>query len=355
MRPLSSTLPLFLVLFGVISVSTLRSIDISYGFNQLIFFLVAGAAYLGVSCTPVYWLKRGRWLGYFLVVALLLVTLIIGRATNGSVSWIRLGAYRLQPSEFLKPLLILLLAFEAGRRPVDRWASIARFALLAVIPLSLVLIQPDLGTSLIVLTGIVAVFILSRPKKHHVLLLGFVGLAVAALAWVAILKPYQRDRILTFLNPTSDPLGSGYNAQQAMIAVGAGGFFGTGFGNGAQSHLRFLPERQTDFLFATFAEETGLVGSLLLLSLYTGLYGWLVLRLSQLRHRDQFVAAAGILAMFLMQSFINIGMNIGIAPITGVTLPFFSLGGSSLLSSAVSLGIVESLRRGDTAPGASLS
>lgn len=355
MRPLSSTLPLFLVLFGVISVSTLRSIEISYGFNQLVFFLVAGAAYLAVSSMPVYWLKRSRYAGYFLVLVLLLATLIIGRATNGSVSWIRLGAYRLQPSEFLKPVLILLLAFEAGRWRVDRWTNIVRFALLATIPLFLVLIQPDLGTSLIVLTGIVTVFLLSRPKKQHVFLLGVAGLAVAALAWIAVLKPYQHDRILTFLNPTSDPLGSGYNAQQAMIAVGAGGWFGTGFGNGAQSHLRFLPERQTDFLFATYAEETGLAGSLLLLSLYTGLYGWLVFRLSQLRHGDQFVAAAGILAMFLMQSFINIGMNIGIAPITGVTLPFFSLGGSSLLSSAISLGIIESLRRSDAAASASLS
>lgn len=355
MRPISSIIPLFLILLGILSVSTLRSIDASYGLNQLVFFLVSGAAYWGVSQTPIFWLKRTRWVWYITIVALLVITLLIGRATNGSVSWLRFGAYRLQPSEFLKPVLCLLLAVEAGRRPVKNWPNIARFALLAAVPLALVLAQPDLGTSIIVLAGSITVFLFSLPQRRHVVLLGLLGFAAMALAWTAILKPYQRDRILTFLNPGSDPLGSGYNAQQAMIAVGAGGLLGTGFGNGAQSHLRFLPERQTDFLFATYAEESGLAGSLLLLTLYTGLFGWLAYRLFLLQKPDQVALAGSLLAMFLVQSFINIGMNIGIAPITGVTLPFFSLGGSSLLASAISLGFIESLRRSNVSPTASLT
>ncbi len=355
MRPISSILPIFLVILGIISVLTLRSIDLNYGLNQLLFLVVSLIAFWVVAQLPYFWLRRGRWWWYGAVLGLLLLTLVIGRATHGSVSWLRLGSYRLQASEFLKPVLVLLLAVEAGRRPVNRWSRLGRYAVLAAAPLGLVLLQPDLGTALIVFTGVTTVYLLSGAHRRHIFLLSLLGLAAGALAWQALLKPYQRNRILTFLNPASDPLGSGYNAQQAIIAVGAGSWLGTGFGNGAQSHLRFLPERQTDFLLATYAEETGFVGLSLLLILYAGLYGWIAYLLSRLGRSTEVNLGAGLLAMLVVQSFINIGMNLGITPITGVTLPFFSLGGSSLLSSSLSLGIIEAARRHNTAAQAIIS
>lgn len=355
MRPRSGILPLFIILFGLLSVTTLRSIDITYGTNQLLFFISGAAAYWTASQFDFFWLRRTRWFWYGLVIALLVLTLVIGKATNGSVSWIRLGSYRLQPSEFLKPALVLLLAVEAARRPLKRWKGVGRFAVLAAAPLALVLFQPDFGTAAVTLAGVTAVYLLSGARRQHVLLLLALSLAAAALCWSLVFKPYQRDRIRTFLDPSSDSLGSGYNAQQAIIAVGAGGWLGTGFGKGAQSHLRFLPERQTDFLFATYAEETGLAGTLLLIGLYGGLFAWSAWKLGQLRGAEKVAVGGGILAMLLVQSFINIGMNLGIAPITGVTLPFFSLGGSSLMASALSLGMLESLRRSDPLPTVSLT
>ncbi len=350
MRPRSSFLPALIILFGLLSVTTLRSIDLTYGLNQLLFFLTALAAYWLISQVNFFWLRRWRWVGYLGITALLILTLIIGRATNGSVSWLRIGTYRLQPSEFIKPALILLLAVEAARRPMGRWKNLVSFSLLAAAPLVLILLQPDFGTAVIISSGVALIYLLSGARRRHITWLLIFSLAAAALTWTLLFKPYQRERIMTFLNPTDDRLGSGYNAQQAIIAVGAGGWWGTGFGKGAQSHLRFLPERQTDFLFATYAEETGLVGTLGLIGLYASLLFWVAWQLGRLPPGEKLSTGAGLLTMLLLQSFINIGMNLGIAPITGVTLPFFSLGGSSLLASALSLGIIESLRRSNPEP-----
>lgn len=345
MRPRSNLFPIFLVVFAFLSVAALRSIEGGYGTNQLLFFVGAGLVFSVTSQLPYAWLSRGRWIWYAGALALLILTLLLGKATNGAVSWIRLGAYRLQPSELLKPALMLALAWEAAQHPLQSWKNIGRFWLVAFLPLSVVLMQPDLGTTLVTLGGAGSIFLASRPRWQHVLLLGGIGITLLAVSWTFLLKPYQKDRVLTFLSPTSDPLGSGYNAQQALVAVGSGGLWGRGLGNGLQSHLRFLPERQTDFLFASYAEETGFLGSTLLVSAYASLFfsiAWLMRRFDT----DQKVLlTSGLLGILGLQTLINIGMNIGLLPITGVTLPFFSLGGSSITATALMLGLIESARR----------
>lgn len=345
MRPSSSVFPAFILLLAVLSLSTLGSIDASYGINQLLFFIASLILYVVVQRIPFGWFERTRWIWYLGVLALLVITLVIGRATNGAVSWIRLGSYRLQPSEFLKPVLFLFLAAEATASPTHRWQGILRFAALALAPLALVMLQPDLGTSLVILSGIGALFLASGPPKKYVAMAAVSGVLTLIVAWLFLFQPYQKARILTFISPTSDPLGSGYNAQQAMVAVGSGGILGRGFGQGLQSHLRFLPERQTDFLFATFAEEAGLLSSLFLVSLYGSLFfsiAWLIRRIKE---RSVVLFTTGALAALMVQTGINIGMNIGIAPITGVTLPLFSLGGSSVLATTLTLALLESARR----------
>lgn len=345
MRPRSSIFPLFLLLFSVLSVVTLRSIDTAYGTNQLLFFLLSFLAYAFFSSLPFLWLKKMRWWAYGGVIALLIITLAIGTATNGSVSWLRFGAYRLQPSEFLKPILLFLLGIEIIQHPLQKLPQLARFLLLASLPLSLVLLQPDLGTMLVTSTGIAGIYFFSFPNRQFTFWLATLLFLIGALSWMFLLQPYQKDRIRTFIAPQSDPLGSGYNARQAMIAVGSGEIWGKGFGNGLQSNLRFLPERHTDFLFATFSEETGFVGSSLLISLYACLFFWLARLLTQLDSPEKILITLGITLALFAQTTINIGMNIGVAPITGVPLPLFSLGGSSLLATAMSLGVIESLRR----------
>ncbi|MCD8527697.1 FtsW/RodA/SpoVE family cell cycle protein [Candidatus Woesebacteria bacterium] len=270
MRPRSSIFPLALILFAVISVITLRSIDPTYGTNQLVFFLVSFVAYGVVSSLPFLWLKKLRWLVYFGVVGLLLITLVVGTATNGSVSWIRFGSYRLQPSEFLKPALLFLAGIEIAVNPLVSVKNMLRFLVLAGLPLGLVMLQPDLGTTLVTGAGLAAIYFFSAPRRQFTLSLTALGIVGILVSWLFLLQPYQKDRIRTFLNPQSDPLGSGYNARQAMIAVGSGEIWGKGFGNGLQTNLQFLPERHTDFLFATFGEETGFIGSSLLISFVCG-------------------------------------------------------------------------------------
>lgn len=327
------------------SVTALRSVNVSFATNQLLFALLGAVGFAIVSATNFSWWWRTRWIWYLGCLALLALTLIVGTVTNGSLSWIRLGSYRFQASEFMKPALLLVLA-EVGRgRSLRHWREIIVFGLTLAMPVGLIMLQPDLGTTLTLLAGAGTIFLWRKPRKSFVLAGVLTALIVGALAWILWLKPYQKNRILAFWKPELDPLGSSYNARQAMIAVGSGGVWGRGLGGGLQSHLRFLPERQTDFLFATYAEETGWIGSALLVSLYTTLFLVLLFRAQQSASSTHSAFLLGITATLLMQTIINIGMNIGVMPVTGVTLPLFSLGGSSLLSTALSLGLIESLRR----------
>ena len=273
---------------------------------------------------------------FIIAVVLLIVTFIIGEQTRGSTRWITIWGFNLQSSEIAKPLLILFLAGN-----IRKWRS-----LIYVLPLFLVFKQPDLGSTL-VLVAIGVIFIINSgfPKKILILLFLFC-LTSIPLGW-NFLQEYQRERIIIFLNPTHDPLGSGYNALQSMIAVGNGGLTGLGLGRGTQSHLRFLPEQHTDFIFASFAEELGFAGVICLLAVYFILLREILKIANNCEDDFSKMVVLGVYTLFFAQITINIGMNIGLLPITGITLPLISYGGSSLLTMLMGLGLVLSIDRGN--------
>jgi rod shape determining protein RodA len=274
---------------------------------------------------------------YVLSIFLLVVTLIIGQVTHGTVRWIPIGNFTLQPSEIARPFLLLFFATYLTKQKV----TLKRFlkaALLVAIPTVLILVQPSLGVSILTMIGFLGVLIASDFNKKY-LLLGVVGLAVLIPIFWQIMAPYQRQRLTTFLEPTSDPLGAGYNSIQSVVAAGAGQFFGKGLGKGTQTQLSFLPEKQTDFIFAAVGEELGFVGTTLMLAAT-----FIVLfRLTKFMENSTSPAAraylSGFFLTYLIQIFVHTGMNMGIFPVTGIPYPLVSAGGSSLLATMMALGI----------------
>ena len=288
--------------------------------------------------------KAATGLYLFLVLSLALV-LKFGTLTLGARRWFNLGLFNLQPSEFAKLILILLLArfFASRRGQIKNWQNLILSIVYALIPVLLVSRQPDLGSAIVLLGIWFGMLLVSNVQKKVFIYLFIAFLVLGGITWRYTLKDYQKHRVETFIDPQLDPQGRGYNVQQAIIAVGSGGLTGTGLGKGLQSQLKFLPERQTDFVFASAAEELGLIGTLLILALYVVL----LLRLLDIYKKTQDdtgrFLAAGIFFMIFVQAFINIGMNIGVLPVTGIPLPLISYGGSSLLTTAISLGIAESV------------
>ena len=284
---------------------------------------------------------------YGVGVLLLVAVLAVGHHAMGAQRWLKLGPMQLQPSEIVKIGLVLALArFYHARSAKDArwsWKLLIPAAMIGV-PALLVMKQPDLGTALlIVFTGIAVMFVAGLTWK--VLVAGIVGAAVAVPPAIAfVLHGYQRDRILTFLNPEADASGKGYHITQAKTALGSGGLLGKGFGLGSQSHLNFLPEKQTDFIFATFAEEFGFVGCLTLLGLYAVVVA-ISLRIASLSH-SHFgrLSAAGVTATFALYVLINASMVMGMAPVVGVPMPLMSYGGTVMVTVMVGFGLVEAVR-----------
>lgn len=275
---------------------------------------------------------------------LLLGVLFLGTTIRGTTGWYALGPVNFQPVEFAKLAAIIVLAryFAAHAREPLGWRNVIESGVLVGIPALLTMLQPDLGSALILL-GMWALYLLTIGLRRRVLITLVVGcLAAVTIGW-SLMEPYQKDRILVFLYPERDPLGQGYNVNQARIAIGAGGLFGRGIGFGSQSQLRFLPESMTDFIVAVVGEELGFVGLALLIAAFVLAFwriGWIA------RHAlDDFGAmlAFGVLFLFFIQFTVNIGMNLGMLPVTGITLPFVSYGASSLLFMLITLGIAESV------------
>jgi rod shape determining protein RodA len=275
---------------------------------------------------------------YFLILLLLILVFFLGFETRGSIRWIPLGFFNIQPSEFAKPVVILLLAKFWSNR-VTSWGNILK-SLLWVSPLLfLIFKQPDLGTTLTV--GFIWIIILFAAKievKKIIILLSLF-LVTIPVVWFT-LHDYQRQRIFTFISPGADPLGTGYNIIQSTIAVGSGELMGRGLGRGTQSRLQFLPEFRTDFIFAAIAEELGFLGCLLiiLIYLYITIYSFFIA--ANAKDYFGYLITVGVAGMILFQTVVNVGMNIGIMPVTGITLPMLSYGGSSLISTLISLGFV---------------
>ncbi len=275
---------------------------------------------------------------YIFSIFLLVITLFLGQSIRGATRWIGIGAYQLQTSEIVKPLLALAYAGFLAKHPLNKIKNLLTYIALSLIPVLLVKSQPDLGSALVllVLAGFMGLF--AKINLRWVAVISVLVLALIPLA-PYLLKDYQLNRIESFLNPYHDPKGRGYNAIQSVIAIGSGGLIGKGVSLGTQSHLNFLPERHTDFIFASFAEEFGLLGvSLVLLAYFYLLYRLFEIS-NHLKDKENRLLALGILSIFMFQSVVNIGMNLGIMPVTGITLPLFSYGGSSLISFAALLGM----------------
>jgi len=269
-----------------------------------------------------------------LSLLLLTATLLFGDPVRGSTRW--LGP--IQTSEAVKPLLVIFYAAFLANRDINKLKNLLLYAILALIPAVLIKIQPDLGSALVVLSLAAILAVFSGLNKKLVLLFLIISLAAAPLAPL-VLKDYQIDRLQSFINPHQDPQGIGYNVIQSIIAIGSGGVLGKGVRLGTQSHLNFLPERHTDFIFASFAEEFGFVGIVLALFAYYFLFSGLVGDTADLKEKNSRLLSSGIIWIFLFQMVVNIGMNLGLMPVTGITLPLFSYGGSSLISSMALLGL----------------
>jgi rod shape determining protein RodA len=312
--------------------------------RQLLWMLV-GFACLFLTVRLGYRFFLGVSYAGYLLALMLLVWVDLGGVTRlGAQRWIEIGPFSFQPSEFAKLATILALANFLGSR--DLWEGegrvIAATAAAVGIPFFLIVKQPDLGTAaLMIPLGVVPLF-LWGVRYRYVISTFLTGLLVSPLGW-NLLKDYQKKRILVFLNPNLDPLGSGYTAIQSKIAVGSGGLFGKGWLHGTQSQLDFVPEHHTDFIFSVIAEELGFAGSFFLIVLYGTLFYQIFQVIEKTTDLKGKLLGVGILSIFFFQVLVNIGMSFGLFPITGITLPLISYGGSSLLANSIALGLLVSV------------
>lgn len=336
-----------ILLAGVVTMSSFSETT-SYFFKQslwigialIIFLLLAGIdAQIFKKTNTLVWLFLGG-------IALLVVVFLLGRTANGATSWLTLGGLSLQPADPMKLILILVLAKYLSRRHIEI-ANIKHIFITAAycfIPFLLVFFQPDLGSALVFGAIWFGIMLVSGISKKHLAILFSVGILAFAGLWVLVLKPYQKARIMNFVNPMQDIRKTGYNVYQSVIAVGSGQLVGKGVGYGTQSRLNFLPEYKTDFIFAAFAEEWGFVGGALLLLCY-GVVIWRILLIGKFGSSNfEILYTLGVAIFFMSHIIINVGMNIGIMPVTGIALPFMSYGGSHLITEFACLGILMSMR-----------
>lgn len=316
--------------------------------RQLVWIAVSLAVFASFSFVDWRFLRRsGLLVGIFFVSCLaLLLLMVLGKTVNGAQSWFHFGGLSLQPADFMKLIVILVLAKYFSRRHIEiaHFRHIFISGIYTLIPFGLILIQPDFGSALIFFLIWFGVVIFAGISKKHLLAVFLSGALAFGLLWSFAFAPYQKARIMTFLHPLADIRGAGYSSFQSTIAVGSGQAFGKGVGYGTQSRLKFLPEYQTDFIFAAFAEEWGFIGVLLLFLLFS-IVIWRILRIAMLGETN-FETLFGVgLAIILMGHFIiNVGMNLGLLPVTGLTLPFVSYGGSHLLAEFAGLGILMGMK-----------
>jgi rod shape determining protein RodA len=333
--------------------------------KQLLWLLLALGAFGGTVAISYQSIARWHFLFYGAIIALLVAVLAIGRAPTGAASWIAIGSFRLQPSEFAKLSVILSLSAFVSRRTqaVGLLPTVLQSLLIAAAPVLLVLVQPDFGTALVIIAIWFGTLGLAGARARHLAGVLVCGVVLFAMMWgignlpiqrihpralrtiIAhiALKDYQKRRLTVFLNPRADPLGAGYHVIQSKVGIGSGEAFGRGLLRGTQSRLRFIPGRHTDFIFSVVGEETGFAGALLMLSLFLLVF-WRGLRIAA-RARDPLgsLLAAGAVTMLFFHTIVNVGMAANIMPITGIPLPFVSYGGSNLVASFVAFGLIQNV------------
>lgn len=338
-----SILILPLVLFSLGYITLLSTAD-NLIRQHLFYFLVGIVLYFLFSRLD-YTLYRHFWkVIYGVSLLLLLLTTLFAELKLGAARWLQFGSLSFQTSEFAKIALIIALSqfIISHREDINKPLNLLKLFLLITPVAALVFIQPDLGTTAVIIATGFGLVLYGGLSKYY-LLIGLFSVGIVSTPLWGLLKDYQKQRILVFLNPQLDVLGSGYNVIQSIIAIGSGGLTGKGFGHGTQSSLEFLPAYWTDFIFASFAEEWGFLGVFLLITLFVMLLIALLYLASKIEDNFGRMMVVGFFFIFLLQFLINVGMNLGLMPVTGVTLPLISYGGTSLVFSLISLGIIQNI------------
>jgi rod shape determining protein RodA len=337
-----------IMLAGLFTMSSFQGHD-SYFWKQGVWILFSFSVFFGASLVEYRFLKQTRTVVAIYVVLLFMLSLlfILGHISKGAESWFRLGGVAFQPIDLMKLGLIIVLAKYFSRRHVEI-ANIRHIIVSGVytlIPFILVLLQPDFGSAMVLFFIWLGLVLVSGISVRHLAFVFLIGVLMFSLAWKFAFKPYQKARIINFVNPLHDLRGTGYNAYQSTIAVGSGGLLGKGIGYGTQSRLNFLPEYKTDFIFAAYAEEWGFVGTVLLLVFFFIIFFKLALYAFVADSTFEALFTYGVMIWMITHTAINIGMNIGIMPVTGIPLPLMSYGGSHLLAECLALGMATGMRR----------
>lgn len=325
--------------------TSVSSDALSVFWRQVIFVSLGWVAFLFFSFFNYHTLAKGRRLLYVLSVLALVYILFFGPQIRGGRRWINLGFFNFQFAEFVKVVAILGLAriLYLQRGQINSIKNIFKSLLYVLIPILLILFEPDFGSAAVIMALWLCMLLISPIKKKFIIALLAICFGLALTSWQFLLKDFQRDRVKVFLNPATDLRGQGYNVRQAMVAVGSGGFFGKGLGRGSQSQNRFLPERQTDFIFAASAEQIGLIGTIPVLALFWLLHSRLIRIMRAARDDLGWYVTGGVLFLCLIHTLVNIGMNIGLLPVTGIPLPFLSAGGSFFIMLMIALGIAQNV------------
>ena len=346
--------PLFIVtmlllVFGLASLFSLTlnqdAIAIDRFEKQLVITLVGTVIMLGMSVLDFRYLKDLSWIWYVLGLLLLGAVLLWGVTQRGTTGWLVLGPFTFQPVEFVKIVFVIFLSkflADSYYHLIDVHRLIL-FIVFVSLPVGLVILQPDFGSAFVLMACALGYLFFIKTRKSLLIGMIIAMIGLALVSWFFLFQDFQKERILTFIDPARDPLGRGYHVTQSMIAVGSGQFFGRGLGQGTQSQLKFLPERETDFIFAVIAEQLGFVGVVLVMAFLAFLLYRLIV--ISLRATDPFgsLFCLGLVLIIALHILINIGMNIGIAPVTGLPLPLVSYGRSSVLSILIALGIAQSI------------
>lgn len=336
-------------LFTIYSSITDRSLAFFYVKKQILFLIIGFIIFLFLTFFDYRVFKNYSSLIlaiYIFNIFLLVLTLLVGQKIRGAASWLDFGFFKFQSVELTKFSLLLLLAKYFSQRHIEiyRFIHILISGVYVGLPTFLVLVQPDFGSAIILVVLWFFIIIASGVRLKHLLIIFFFFFLILGIFWSFVFLPYQKARIISFFNPQKDPLGAGYNLIQSLIAIGNGGIIGKGLGKGLQVQKGFLPEAHTDFIFAAFAEEWGFLGVLFLLSLYFIVIWRLIIIMKKLVNNFSLLFIFGFIIILVSQLFINIGMNIALFPITGISLPFLSYGGSNLILFFSLLGISQSIR-----------
>ena len=337
-----------LIFMAVTSLLTIYSINYDNFVQQAIWFSLAGVLVLFFSQLDWRPIVIHRWipLGFYLFsILLLVVTYFFAPSIRGTRSWLVFGPVQFQTSELAKIALIILFSYYFASRHVDigRWKNLLIPFLYFVVPFGLILLQPDMGSALVLFGVWFGYLLISKIRWRHLVIGLIIIILLLIMGWYGFLADYQKERILGFINPDYDPLGINYNVIQSKIAIGSAGIFGKGFKQGTQAQLGFLPEASTDFILAAFTEEWGLLGVTLILLVFTLLL-WRVIRVGLLAENNfSRLVCLGAVVLFLIHFIFNVGSNLGLVPVIGVSFPWFSYGGSNLLTSAILIGVIQSI------------